>query len=118
MTETIVRDERFYAIRDQAVGIAQEETSRRLERRKHAQPVDLDVMFKPWSLIDPASIPRRPMTARRAWAIHVAPQITDAEWDEIVWHVHDTVNFAGSSISFFESMFDGLRLKDGFVVMS
>ncbi len=53
----------------------------------------------------------------REWAKKVAPQITDDDFEDIVFAVDEAVpDFPGDVIRFFERCFEGLHLKGGSLV--
>jgi hypothetical protein len=97
----------FETIKSQALAIARREQHERAGREKKEGFT--------MTLFDAASLPapRPGKSALRAWAELAAPQITIKEWEKIAWHCADMVKpFDGNLISFFETAFEGLRLRD------
>ena len=89
---------RVRAILSQAIDIAKLERERRWAAGKVGQ---LSYGTKPY----------------REWAAKVAPQITDDDFEDIVFAVDDAVpDFPGDVIRFFERCFEGLQLKGGSLV--
>lgn len=55
----------------------------------------------------------------REWAVAVAPRITDDEFEDLVFDADKAVpDFPGDVIRFFERAFEGLRLRDGSLVVA
>jgi hypothetical protein len=54
----------------------------------------------------------------REWAARVAPRITDDDFEDMVFAVDKAVpDFPGDVIRFFEVAFEGLRLRNGSMVV-
>jgi hypothetical protein len=105
LTESITD---FETIKSQALAIA------RREQHERARLEKKEGITATW--FDAASLPppRPGRSALRSWAELAAALITFDEWEKIVWHCADTVKpFDGDLVSFFETAFEGFRLKDG-----
>jgi hypothetical protein len=99
----------FDTVKAHALAIAEREQHRRATAEKKDKPLTAT-----W--FDAASLPSSPpgKSALRAWAELAAPLVTYEEWAAIAWHCADTVKpFDGDLVSFFETAFEGLTLRDG-----
>lgn len=101
----------FEKIKKQAVAIVRQEQKSRDDAAARAVDQPPLRFFKASEFVGEPSPRKQPL---RAWAELAAEHITEPEWQEMVWHCADTVQpFKGDVISFFESAFEGVKLKDG-----
>lgn len=127
-SQTIARA--YPQIRDEALRITA--YAGRLRAKTRKDPLDRSLTM---TLINVADLSKVPLTPRgcanpggslssiyeaglRFWAEAVARQINSEEWETMVEEAHNkSPEFPGDVIRFFETMFEGLTLKDGSVII-